>query len=48
MSGEHGIGYARAGYYEDFYGHDYTELLRQVKKLFDPNEVVNPGKIFKM
>ena len=48
MSGEHGIGYARASYYEDFYGHDYTELLRQVKKLFDPNEVVNPGKIFKM
>ena len=48
MSGEHGIGYARAGYYEDFYGRDYTELLRQVKKLFDPNEVVNPGKIFKM
>ncbi|WP_278950678.1 FAD-binding oxidoreductase [Lactobacillus apis] len=48
MSGEHGIGYARAGYYEDFYGHDYTELLRQVKKLFDSNEVVNPGKIFKM
>ena len=48
MSGEHGIGYARAGYYENFYGHDYTELLRQVKKLFDPNEVVNPGKIFKM
>ena len=48
MSGEHGIGYARAGYYEGFYGHDYTELLRQVKKLFDPNEVVNPGKIFKM
>ncbi|BDR60643.1 FAD-binding oxidoreductase [Lactobacillus xylocopicola] len=47
MSGEHGIGYARAGYYEDFYGHDYTELLRQVKGLFDPNTILNPGKIFK-
>lgn len=48
MSGEHGIGYARANYYEDFYGHDYTELLREVKKLFDPNDIVNPGKIFEM
>lgn len=48
MSGEHGIGYARAGYYEDFYGHDYTELLRKVKKLFDPNGIVNPDKIFKL
>lgn len=48
MSGEHGIGYARANYYEEFYGHDYTELLRQIKKLFDPNNIINPGKIFKM
>ena len=47
MSGEHGIGYARANYYEDFYGKDYTDLLRKVKKLFDPNYIVNPGKIFK-
>ncbi len=46
MSGEHGIGYARANYFEDFYGEEYTDLLRKVKKLFDPNYVINPGKIF--
>ena len=46
MSGEHGIGYARANYFEDFYGKEYTDLLREVKKLFDPNYVINPGKIF--
>lgn len=46
MSGEHGIGYARKDYYEGFYGKDYTDLLRKVKKLFDPNEVINPDKIF--
>ncbi|WP_338198788.1 FAD-binding oxidoreductase [Lactobacillus rizhaonensis] len=46
MSGEHGIGYARANYFEDFYGKEYTDLLRKVKKLFDPNYVINPGKIF--
>ena len=39
MSGEHGIGYARKDFYEDFYGEDYTELLRKVKELFDPNYV---------
>ena len=27
MSGEHGIGYARANYFEDFYGEEYTCLL---------------------
>ncbi len=48
MSGEHGIGYARANYYEEFYGHDYTEMLRKIKTLFDPNDVINPGKIFEM
>ena len=46
MSGEHGIGYARANYFEDFYGKEYTDLLREVKKLFDPNYIINPGKIF--
>ena len=46
MSGEHGIGYARANYFEDFYGKEYTDLLRKVKKLFDPNYIINPGKIF--
>ncbi|MDF7639091.1 FAD-binding oxidoreductase [Lactobacillus sp. ESL0791] len=46
MSGEHGIGYARADKFEDFYSKDYTELLRKVKALFDPNHILNPGKIF--
>lgn len=46
MSGEHGIGYARKDYFEDFYGKDYTELLRKIKLLFDPNYVINPDKIF--
>ena len=48
MSGEHGIGYARKDWFEDFYGHDYTELLRKIKHIFDPNYVLNPDKIFPM
>ena len=46
MSGEHGVGYARQNYYEDFYGKDYTDLLRKVKGLFDPKGILNPDKIF--
>ena len=46
MSGEHGIGYARQAYLEDYYGQDYTNLLREIKKVFDPNGVINSDKIF--
>lgn len=46
MSGEHGIGYARKDFYDEYYGEDYTNLLRKVKKLFDPNGILNPDKIF--
>ncbi|MBP2057139.1 glycolate oxidase [Lactobacillus colini] len=46
MSGEHGIGYARKDWFEDFYGEDYTNLLRKVKAIFDPNSIINPGKVF--
>lgn len=46
ISGEHGVGYARESYFDDFYGKDYTDLLRSVKKLLDPNGVINPDKIF--
>lgn len=46
MSGEHGIGYARENNFESFYGKDYTNLLRKIKNLFDPNNILNPDKIF--
>lgn len=46
MSGEHGIGYARKDWFEWYYGEDYTNLLRKIKKVFDPNSVLNPDKIF--
>ncbi|ALJ23858.1 hypothetical protein AO203_08685 [Lactobacillus gallinarum] len=46
MSGEYGIGYARKDWFEWYYGEDYTNLLRKIKKVFDPNSVLNPDKIF--
>lgn len=46
LSGEHGVGYARKDYYEGFYGKANTELQRKIKELFDPNDILNPDKIF--
>lgn len=48
MSGEHGIGYAREPYFEDYYGKEYVEILRKIKLAFDPNDIINPDKVFPM
>lgn len=44
ITGEHGDGLARVGYIEQMYGPKITVLFRQVKELFDPNYLLNPGK----
>jgi FAD/FMN-containing dehydrogenase/Fe-S oxidoreductase len=45
LSGEHGDGRARAPYIEKVLGPDMLPILRQVKELWDPNYIFNPGKI---
>nr|WP_236958408.1 FAD-binding and (Fe-S)-binding domain-containing protein [Joostella atrarenae] len=45
MSGEHGDGRVRAEFIELMIGNANYELLRRVKKAFDPNNIFNPGKI---
>ncbi len=47
LSGEHGDGRARSPYIEKVLGNEMMPLLRQVKELWDPNYVFNPGKIVK-
>jgi FAD/FMN-containing dehydrogenase len=44
ITGEHGDGLARVGYIEQMYGKKMTALFRQVKELFDPDYLLNPGK----
>jgi len=44
-SGEHGDGLVRSPYNEKFFGPQVYNALRQVKRLFDPNNIMNPGKI---
>ncbi len=45
MSGEHGDGIVRASYIPYMIGSDNFEIVKRIKKLFDPNAIFNPGKI---
>lgn len=46
VSGEHGIGYAKKSYMLEQYGTEYVTLMKNIKLAFDPNNILNPGKIF--
>ena len=46
ISAEHGIGLKRKEYLNWTRSDTEIELMRQVKKVFDPNNLMNPGKIF--
>jgi FAD/FMN-containing dehydrogenase len=43
---EHGIGTEKMKYLEVELGRDTINLMRSIKKLFDPKNILNPGKIF--
>lgn len=46
ISGEHGIGITKKPYIEIQLNRKNIELMRALKRVFDPKEVMNPGKIF--
>lgn len=46
VSGEHGIGLLKMEYLPVFVEATQIELMKGIKKLFDPNKILNPGKIF--
>ena len=45
-TGEHGIGQGKRGYLVREHGEESVEAMRSVKRALDPNDTLNPGKIF--
>lgn len=45
VSGEHGIGYAKKKYMNLVLGEEQVNLMKGIKGVFDPNNILNPGKI---
>ena len=45
ISGEHGIGHSKVKFLEDAVGETKMNLMRGIKKVFDPNNILNPGKV---
>ncbi|HTD33878.1 MAG TPA: FAD-linked oxidase C-terminal domain-containing protein, partial [Candidatus Elarobacter sp.] len=43
--GEHGDGIVRSEFHEEMFGPRIVEAFREVKRAFDPQNVLNPGKI---
>ncbi|MEV7648859.1 FAD-linked oxidase C-terminal domain-containing protein [Arthrobacter sp. NPDC089319] len=46
LSGEHGIGVLKRRWLGDELGTEQLELQRQIKAVFDPRNLLNPGKVF--
>lgn len=46
LSGEHGIGYVQKNFMDIAFSNQHLQLMKNIKHLFDPNNILNPGKIF--
>ena len=46
LSGEHGIGYKKKALMQEYTDRVELELMRQIKKAWDPLLILNPGKVF--
>ena len=46
ISGEHGVGITKAAYIAKEIGSVELNLMKKIKKVFDPKGILNPGKIF--
>ncbi len=45
VSGEHGIGYVKQEFLRRQYGETHIGLMQGIKKVFDPKNILNPGKV---
>ncbi|XP_028392262.1 probable D-lactate dehydrogenase, mitochondrial [Dendronephthya gigantea] len=47
-TGEHGIGMGKIGLLEEEFGSSGIGVMKSIKKTLDPNNIMNPGKIFQL
>lgn len=45
LSGEHGIGYVQKNYMDIAFSNVQLQLMKSIKQVFDPNNILNPGKV---
>jgi glycolate oxidase len=45
VSGEHGVGHAKRAFLKESLGETQIHLMREIKRAFDPNGILNPGKV---
>ncbi|MCB0796321.1 MAG: FAD-binding oxidoreductase, partial [Chitinophagales bacterium] len=48
ISAEHGIGYVQKPYMPIAFSEIQLEIFRRIKKVFDPHNIMNPGKVIDM
>jgi len=46
ISGEHSIGFTKKGYLPIASDNNKMELMKRIKRAFDPNNIMNSGKVF--
>ena len=46
LSGEHGVGLVQKNFMDIVFSEKELELQKGIKQLFDPNGILNPGKVF--
>jgi glycolate oxidase len=46
ISGEHGIGFSKAPFLDIELTPDVMQLMQRIKLAFDPNQILNPGKLW--
>jgi len=46
ITGEHGIGISKKEYFRKYIDPQLYNLMKEIKRVFDPDNIFNPGKIF--